>query len=445
MMAETLSSSSIRIHCAVDGDRLSLRPAGEAFEILDTHTGQTLGTVQQAPGSPFEIELFYGKGGFMVTVFSPAGARYFGLPGSEIEVGDVRVALAGEPITSNPNKQANPQRPLQPQSFSNQATILGAGLATRFERISGHTTHCSKPGVPLVGTRTVIECIANTLAEHGFDHLIVNTYFKPESVKSSLSRSQARHIDYIDETEPSGTAGGLRKMLTEPRYAGFLDRNKPLLVVQGDSVTDADFSHLMRAHIEQQALVTIGCQIVAEADVEKFGIIVTDRAGTDGQSGRITGFQEKPPQHLAQSRLGNTGFYIFSPEAYPLVQEIYDALLAQKQAEARSQNQPIPTEVPFDFATDIFPAILQRTQADPSLGKFWAESVEGYWSDIGNPKQYLESVHDIYARKVRLLPPAQPGSHYRDGVIYWEGAQAIADREGAQLSGNVVVALPYQA
>lgn len=444
-MAET--ASFIRVDSVIEAGRLHIQPADQesGFQILDTKTGDVLGTVHHTPNATHEVELFFGKGGFMATVSSPKGLRYFALPGSSVQVGDVSVVLEGDVLTANPQKKAAMAAAIKPQQHTPQATILGAGLATRFERISGNSTEYSKPGVPLVGSQTVIECIANHLARHHFSRIIVNTYFKPESVKTSLTRSAAEEVLYIDEAEPSGTAGGLRKMLLDPQYQSLLDTNRALLVVQGDSVTDADFSALMGAHVAQKALLTIGCQLVDEKDVDKFGIIVTDCSGTDGQSGGITGFQEKPSRELAQSRLGNTGFYIFSPQAYPLVKEIYQNRLKQAQEAAQSAGQPVPTEVPLDFATDIFPDILKQVKENPDLGKFWAQTVGGYWSDIGNPRQYVESVHDIYAGKVNVQLPQNVGQYYQNGIIYWEGTQAIAQQEEAILQGNVVVASPYKS
>lgn len=234
-------------------------------------------------------------------------------------------------------------------------------------------------------------------------------------------------------------------MLTLPEYVDFLDLTKPLLVVQGDAVTDADFSLLMEAHIREKALLTLGCQPVAEEDVDKFGIIVTDASGADGQSGNITEFQEKPSRAEAKSFLGNTGFYIFSPQAYPLIQTIYEELLANAREKARLEGKPAPDEVSFDFAMDIFPRVLAYVKKHPEAGKMWAQMVPGYWSDIGNPRQYIESIHDIYAGKVNIPLPEQLERFYRDGVIYWEGTQEIVEREKAILKGNVVVAKPYSA
>ena len=439
--------STVTINCPVEPDRLALTAMQhpQHFIITDTKTGHRLGELSLPLESTHDVELFWGKGGLMGLITSPLGIKYFALPGGSVQVQGISLQLDGAVLTSNSDKQASTQsQSPAAQQHSVQASILGAGLATRFERISGDSTDYSKPAVPVVGNRSVIECIANGLAAHGFSRLVVNTYFKPVSLKQCLSNSLADSVQYIDESQPSGTAGGLRKMLTEPQFSDLLDQNQHLLIVQGDSVTDADFSALMEAHVANQALVTIGCQPVAEKDVDKFGIIVTDQSGEDGQSGRIIGFQEKPKLSEAKSRLGNTGFYIFSPKAYPLIRDAYQQLFSDAQQTARANNQPLPDEVPMDFAMDIFPVILQKAQEDSSLGAFWAQAVSGYWSDIGNPSQYLETVHDIYAGKVSFPLPEPLSDYYRNGVIYWEGAAAIADQEAAQLQGNVVVAKPFQ-
>lgn len=435
------------INCVIEPDRLAITPMHQSnrYIITDTKTGHRLGDLFYTSESAHTVELFWGKGGLMGLVISPLGIKYFALPGSSVEVGGITLRLDGATLSSNPTKVSI--RDISNhliQKHSIQASILGAGLATRFERISGDSTNYSKPAIPLVGSRSVIECIANGLAMHGFTKLLVNTYFKPDSLKHSLAQSLAKEVFYIDEAEPSGTAGGLRKMLTDEQYGNLLDQNQHLLIVQGDSVTDADFSYLMETHVANNALVTIGCQSVSDSDVNKFGIIVTDQSGEDGQSGNITGFQEKPRLQDAKSRLGNTGFYIFSPKAFPLIKDIYYQLLHQVQETVRHNQQSIPNEVTIDFAIDIFPAILQKVQDSPSLGAFWAQTISGYWSDIGNPTQYVETVHDIYAGKVNFPLPEPMSEYYREGIIYWQDTAIVADKEEAQLLGNVIVAKPFK-
>jgi mannose-1-phosphate guanylyltransferase len=448
------TTAPARLNVVSDSERIQLKPTGQNDEwlIIDNQTQEKLGLLTHPSDSPLEVELFWGKGGFMAVLLTPEEAPiYFGLPGSNMRVFGTQVHLNG-PLPSSGRLEVNQDaaksfKAPKGQTQTTQAMILGAGLATRFERVSGKHTDYSKPSVPLVGNRSVICCLADLLASHGYTRLLINTYFKPESLRAGLVCDPSiRQTAYVNETEPSGTAGALRKMLMQPEYAGLLDESKPLLVVQGDSVTDADFSALMDAHIRQNALVTMGCQWVADEDVDKFGIIVTDRAGTDDadQSGAVTGFQEKPPLSEAKSRLGNTGFYIFSPQAYPLIRDIYNECLADAKSDAEKSGKAAPDEILLDFAHDVFPRLLAKTQADPSLGIFWAQQVGGYWSDIGNPSQYMESVRDVYTGKVAIPLPEEATQYYRNGVIYWEGTQVLAEEQSAQLSGNVVVARRFK-
>jgi mannose-1-phosphate guanylyltransferase len=442
----SINENNIHIHHQVEDIQIVLEPHDnpETFVIVDKKTDVPLGRLKQGLPTHHTIELFSGKGGLMAIISSPLGIKYFALPGSKISLKNTELELFGSALTANHTRPENHSTPIIPQAHSHQATILGAGLATRFERISGDTTNYSKPAVPLAGNKSVIECIANSLGTHGFQNIIVNTYFKPESLKASLSRCPNVQVSYIDEAEPSGTAGGLRKMLMDDSFKPLLNRLQPLLVVQGDSVSDANFSELMEAHMTHKALLTIGCQLVAEKDVDKFGIIVTDQSGPDEQSGKIVAFQEKPTQEEALSRLGNTGFYIFSPEALSLIPDIYSNLLKTAQEKASEANVSLPLEVSIDFASDIFPALLNLSQQQPSLGSVWAQTVKGYWNDIGNPAQYIETIHDLYAGKTTLPLPANQDDYYRNGIIYWEGAAKIADQEFAQLSGNIVVGRPFQ-
>lgn len=435
-------TQSIRLNSALQPASLGLRPnpEGKGLQLYRASDQTVLGTVQQETASPLQVEIYEGKGGLTAILTSPQGLKYFALPGADIEVSGTRIHLAGDPIEATPGKTRHPLTRQHQQSETPQAMILGAGLATRFEPVSGDNTQYAKPSVPLAGDQSVIQCIAHALARDNFTQLIVNTYYKPESLKDSLSRASQSSVRYIDEAQPSGTAGGIRKILEDPQYQALLDRNKPILIVQGDAVTDANFSDLMAAHLANNAAITIGCQVVPDAQVHQVGIVATDQSGSDSQSGRVTQFKEKPSlADAGPHRLGNAGFYLFAPEAYTLILEVFH----QKQQET-GEVEPL-----LDFANDIFPAALAATQAGKLKNaqgqpmSLWAQVVEGYWSDIGNPAQYLQSVHDIYAGYVDLPMPQQPQDFYENGVLYWPGAKAKARSEGAKLSGNVIVALPF--
>jgi NDP-sugar pyrophosphorylase family protein len=308
--------------------------------------------------------------------------------------------------------------------------ILGAGLATRFEPISGDTTGYPKPGVPLVGEDSVIVSIAKHLRRHGFTRILVNTFYKPDCLKQQLQAIPGIEVVFIDEAAPSGTAGGLAQALEQ----GKVDRNKPIFIIQGDAMTDADLSFLTNTHQSREAAVTIGGQIVSDEDVNKFGIIETDASGGDGQSGNITSFKEKPSlEEAGNSRFANSGFYLLSPEVLDLFLERWNAA---------KKNQAL-----YDYAQDFFPAVLKAIQEERLTSRqtgrpmqFWAQALGGYWSDMGNPTQYVESVRDAYSGKLEIALPQNLTDYYENGIIYWPGAKALAEKEKAQLFGNIIVA-----
>ena len=73
---------------------------------------------------------------------------------------------------------------------------------------------------------------------------------------------------------------------------------------------------------------------------------------------------------------------------------------------------------------------------------FWAQRVDGYWSDIGNPTQYVEAIHDIYAGKTNFNLPETPSNFFDNGTIFWPGAKERTQQEGTHIKGNAIVALP---
>jgi NDP-sugar pyrophosphorylase family protein len=397
--------------------------------VQTSESGDIVGIARQTCNPMQTVRFFQGKGGFCVIVQS-GELLYFGLPGSRITLADTDVELPGEPIVAKSKNTITPLTITSQQTVTHQAMILGAGLATRFEPISGDTTGYPKPGVPLAGNDSVITAIAKLLKKHSFTRILVNTCYMPHCLKDQLQGLSGVEIVFIDEAAPSGTAGGLAKALE----MGLVDRDKPIFIIQGDAITDADLSFLMNTHAKQHAAVTIGGQVVADEDVNKFGIIETDGSGHDSQSGNITLFKEKPSlAEAGRSRFANSGFYVLAPEAFPLFLDT---------AHNAYQYYKI-----YDYAQHFFPAVLGATSQKAILSHttqdpmgFWAQAVGGYWSDIGNPVHYVEAIRDIYERHVEIDLPERPADYYENHIIYWPKTKHLALQQEARLSGNVIVA-----
>ena len=393
-----------------------------------------------ANSDKMSAEIYEGKGGLCLIVTDArkpeTSERYFCMPGSTLSLSNTQ----GQTLLTidYPANEAAYQAPAPvaayqqaTQAITKQSMILGAGLGTRIEPLTGWTKR-SKPALPVDQEHTVISRLAQTLVNQGMPSVLVNTFCEPESVKSSLTNVSGVTLHYIDEPAPSGTAGGLRRVLESPEnYPNYLDMSTPILVAQGDAVANVDLSVLIQAHEANNAAISIGCQQVSDDDVHRFGIMVTDQQGADGTSGKIQGFKEKPSlADAGPHRLGSTGFYVLHPKALAVLMDVYKTK-QQKTGEAEPE---------LDFAKDVFPAVLAQVTSGELKDDngtplcMWAQKLEGYWSDIGNPMQYYQTLCDIQAEALKwtgMTPMATANNAH-----YWPG---VTPNESAKASGAVVI------
>lgn len=391
-----------------------------------------LGWVKQAPDSPIDVKFFKGKRGDNVIVYSP-NATYIGLPGSKIVLPDTEVIMPGERLAGKVNEVRIPEEVTEVQTVTNQAMLLGGGLSSRFEPLSGETTGLPKPAVPLLDDESIARNTILHLKAHGFTKIIVHTFYLREQLKEALKNIDGVELVYFDDPEASGSAGGLYNGLKN----GMVDAKKPILIIAGDAVTNGDLSALVNAHARNQSAVTIGVQKVADEDVDQFGIIqTTDPSGVG--SGEIVSFLEKPS--LAQAgpnRLGSTGIYVLSPEVYPEFLAHGDEFLG----ESRKPTNPRL----YDYGMNFMPNWLKRGTASAEKITqgihMWAEILKGYWNDVGNPVDYLKTLADIAAGKLGATMAQRLNTqNYKDGVMFWPNTKNKAVADGAVLDGNVIVA-----
>src|SRR5271169_344791 len=157
-----------------------------------------------------------------------------------------------------------------------KAMVLAAGLGTRLRPL---TYEITKPMVPVLD-RPVMEHILELLERHGFDEVIANLHYFPDSIREYFGE----RLSYRFEEELLGTAGGVRGC------ADFFG-DEPFLVISGDALTDIDLGALAARHRETDGIATLSVKQVP--DTREFGVVLHDRAG------RITGFQEKPSSEEA--------------------------------------------------------------------------------------------------------------------------------------------------
>lgn len=235
-----------------------------------------------------------------------------------------------------------------------KALVLAAGEGTRLRPL---TLDRPKPMLPVAG-RPLLEHLVALLAAHGIREIAINLHYRPEAIVDHFgdgSRFGVR-ITYSREQRLLGSAGAAR------RLDWFLD--DPFLVIYGDVLTDVDLSSLVDAHRRFGGIGTIA---LSEADdPTRCGIVQLD--GTR----RITRFIEKPTNDQF-GNLANSGIYILN----------------------RTVLDHVPSARPFDFGTDLFPALLSGGL--PLYGVL----APGYVLDIGSVERYHRAEADLLAGRVR--------------------------------------------
>lgn len=237
-----------------------------------------------------------------------------------------------------------------------KAVILSGGEGTRLRSVSGGLP---KPMMPILGTPLLLRTAA-LLRDNGFTDLCLTLCHKGDIIQNTLGNgaSLGVRIQYRleDPQKPLGTAGAVKNC------RDFLG-TEPFLVISGDSACDFDLARLMQGH---RGGVTIA--LTDRAVPLAYGLVVT------GADGAIVGFLEKPDWERVVTDRISTGIYVLDPDIL----------------------EYIPENAPCDFGKDLFPTLLKK--GVPMRG----EVMEGYWRDIGTPRDYYQTNLDALDGLYRL-------------------------------------------
>lgn len=156
-----------------------------------------------------------------------------------------------------------------------QAVILAGGQGTR---LKPYTSVLPKPLMPLVD-KPVLEIVIRQLSRFGFRKIVICVGHLASLIQTFCGDGSRWNVEirYSVEDKPLGTSGPLSLI-------GDLEPN--VLVMNGDILTDMDFGHFMRFHIERKGIATLAyCQK---------DITVTLGVVEDDADHRIVSYKEKP-------------------------------------------------------------------------------------------------------------------------------------------------------
>ena len=241
-----------------------------------------------------------------------------------------------------------------------RALIMAGGAGTRLKPI---TDNIPKPLAP-IGEESAVSIILKMLSRIGVTQAAITLMHKGEMIEKSLGVSKHKiSLTYIKESEPLGTAGGVKN--AEEFLLGCGD----FIVTSGDAVCDFDLADALLYHRETGAIATL--ILTKVNDPSEYGAVIGD-FDLRGR-GEIKSFIEKPPASQAYSQLVNTGIYILSERILDL----------------------IPRGQKFDFGRDLFPNIIGNG--------LYGYTASGYWCDIGSTDAYKRCVFDAADKKIKIV------------------------------------------
>jgi NDP-mannose synthase len=237
-----------------------------------------------------------------------------------------------------------------------RAVILAGGEGTR---LRPYTTVLPKPLMP-IGDRPVLDIVIRQLRRDGFEHITIATGYLAELIENFFrdGSDYGIKIDYFRESEPLGTVGAL---------ALIQELDDDFLVINGDTLTDMDYSTLLERHRSSDASATIA---TTQRDVQiSLGVLHFDE--DDGELPILTGYTEKPTIKYRASM----GVYCFAPRAIGYIRE--------------------------GERLDFPDLILRLIDAGETV-RAWQS--DDYWLDIGRHDDYEQAQEEFVRMKDRLVP-----------------------------------------
>ena len=231
--------------------------------------------------------------------------------------------------------------------FFKQAMILAAGLGTRLQPL---TFHLPKPLFPVLNIPLLYRLLYQ-LEEAGFRKIVINCFHLAHLVLEMVGSYKGR-AEIVTLVEPSllGTGGALKNAIPH------ISKNKPLLVINGDVVTDLDLARVVNLHQHHGAKASL----VVHKREPWNNVAVMDE--------KVSGFNCSGPDAMAF-----TGISVLEPEFI----------------------RTIPEDCPSSLI-DTFKAVIDQ---GGRLQAIRADHVSGHyiWEDIGSPGGYLSAHKVLFA------------------------------------------------
>ncbi len=176
--------------------------------------------------------------------------------------------------------------------------ILAGGKGERMRPV---TEDRPKSMVSVMG-KPLLACLFQWLSAYGFRNITLACGYRYEVIQDYFGDGATHgvNINYLIEDEPLGSGGALKNAL---RFLSPLE--EPVLVVNGDAITNLNLSDLFAYHEAKRGKLTV----VSVPMPSPYGVVDFNERGL------VTGFREKPTlPHWA-----NAGIYVVDPSVHELL------------------------------------------------------------------------------------------------------------------------------
>lgn len=269
-----------------------------------------------------------------------------------------------------------------------EAILLVGGKGTRLRPL---TLSAPKPLLPTAGVPFLAHQLTRAAA-CGVTHVVLATSYRAEMFAEAFGDGAAfgLSIDYVHESEPLGTGGGIRNAAALLRG----QPDDPVVILNGDILSAHDLPAQVDLHRKRDAAVTL--HLVEVDDPTRYGCVPID------PSGRVTAFLEKTPNPVT-NRI-NAGCYVFK----------------------RAVIDSIPAGQVVSVERETFPGLIESGEL--VLG--YPES--RYWLDVGTPEAFVRGSCDVVLGE--MPSPALPGECGQSLLL--PGASVAG---GSTVTGGTVV------
>lgn len=233
-----------------------------------------------------------------------------------------------------------------------EAVILAGGLGTRLSSRLKDLPKCMAP----VAGRPFLEILLDQLIDAGCKRVIMSVgHLRYLIIEAFRTRYRGVPLKYVVEETPLGTGGAICLALQHAEESS-------VLILNGDSYLDVDFSAILAHHVSGGRPMTMA--VTQVEDTARYGGVVID----DEQVAKFIEKGRKGPGWI------NAGIYVLR----------------------RDFPWPEQMSSPFSFETDVLVPFLNRIRPT-------AFACEGYFLDIGIPED-LDRAQVELAARIRKVP-----------------------------------------